>query len=203
MFRAVQLHTFLQYCNESPLEKEILECGAGVWDKLEPLFVCFHEQGYITHGIEISAERLANAQAYCQEHHIQTDLRQGDMRRLPFDEQSLSFVFSYNTIFHMRKADIAIAISEIERVLKPGGLCFVNFLSLEDKGCGEGEKLGKGEYLQMEAGEKTVHVYYEDKEAEQYFSGFEILFKEKRTLWRLWNGERYTQGYIDYIARKR
>lgn len=203
MIRAVQLYTFLGYCDESALEKEILECGAGVWGDLEPLLARFHERGYVTHGIEISDERLTAAQKYCWKHGIDMDLRQGDMRQLPFVDSTMSFVFSYNAIFHMSKADVAIAIGEIKRVLKPNGLCFVNFLSVEDQGCGEGEERGRGEFVQMEAGEETIHSYYEDDEVETYMNGFEILYKEKRRLERLIEGERYGQGYIDYIAQKR
>ena len=46
MIRAVQLYTFMEYCNNSPLEKEILECGAGISPSLEPLLVRFFEAGY-------------------------------------------------------------------------------------------------------------------------------------------------------------
>jgi ubiquinone/menaquinone biosynthesis C-methylase UbiE len=51
----------------------------------------------------------------------------GDMRNIPFASESFSFVFSFNAIFFMTKADVAIARHEIERVLKPNGLCYVNF----------------------------------------------------------------------------
>ena len=62
MIRAVQLYTFLEHCKNSPLNKDILECGAGVWDpSLEPLFVRFSKHGFKVHGIEISDERAAAA----------------------------------------------------------------------------------------------------------------------------------------------
>ncbi|MCY6371149.1 methyltransferase domain-containing protein [Clostridium ganghwense] len=66
------------------------------------------------------------------------------MRYLPFEDESISYIYCYNTIFHMKKIDISKAIDEIKRVLKPGGLCFVKFLSVNDFGYGYGEKLGKG-----------------------------------------------------------
>jgi ubiquinone/menaquinone biosynthesis C-methylase UbiE len=204
MIRAVQLYTFMQYCDESPLEKEVLECGAGIWPTLEPLLVRFHKRGYRTHGIEILDDRLAAALDYAEKHRIDLGIRKGDMRRIPFDDASMSFVFSYNAIFHMTKRDIGTSMAEIERVLKPEGLCFVNYLSVDDAGCGQGEALGKGEYQQIEAGEPTVHTYFEDDEADALFAGFDVLLKEKRILDRMMDGgERLVQGYIDYIARKR
>ncbi|MBN1876536.1 MAG: class I SAM-dependent methyltransferase [Anaerolineae bacterium] len=202
MCRAVQLYTFLNYCNDSPLKKEILECGAGVWPGSEPLLMRFHEQGYVTHGVEIAADRLAAARDYCTARQVDLDIRQGDMRQLPFADTSLSFVFSYNAIFHMKKVDIALDMEEILRVLRPGGLCFVNFLSVEDMEYGEGEAVGNGEFVQMEAGERTLHSYYEDNEADIYFREYKLLLKEKRILERWFDDEKYVQGYIDYIAQK-
>lgn len=203
MFRAVELYTFLEYCNDSSLEKEVLECGAGVSHSLEPLLVRFYEQGYVTHGIEISKERLRAAQEFCERRQMDLDLRQGDMRQIPFEDESLSFVFSYNTIFHMTKQGIATAMREIERVLKPGGLCFVNFLSVDSDSFGRGKEISKGEFLESVHGGETVHTYYENDEPDGYFGGFEMLRKDKRirTLWI--DGEKHVRAYIDYIAQKK
>ena len=108
---------------------------------LMPLLVRFFEAGYRTHGIEISEQRVAAAQAFCEQREIDLDIRQGDMRRIPFEDGALSFVFSYNSIFNMTKHDIGVAMAEIERVLKPEGLCFVNFLSIDDGRYGKGREV--------------------------------------------------------------
>ncbi|MFT8351338.1 methyltransferase domain-containing protein, partial [Clostridium saccharoperbutylacetonicum] len=113
-----------------------------------------------------------------------------------------NFICNIYTIFHMRKIDISKAISEIKRVLKPGGICFVNFLSINDKNCGDGEKIGEGEFLQEEDGQKVIHAYYDINEAEVHFKGMNILMKENRILERIFEGEKIKQGYIDYIVQK-
>lgn len=51
------------------------------------------------------------------------------MKEIPFDNEFFSFLFSYNTSVHMKKQDFSLALSEFYRVLKYGGLCYVNFLS--------------------------------------------------------------------------
>lgn len=204
MIRAVELYTFLEYCNSSELNRDVLECGAGVWDaSAEPLFVRFFEHGYQVHGIELSEERAAAARAYCQSNQVEADIRVGDMRQLPFEDESMSFVFSYNSIFHMTKSDVAVSMGEIERVLRPQGLCFVNFLSVESDSFGTGTEIGKGDFMEQEAGQKVVHGYFEDLEPDRYFDGFEILHKEKRIREGLSGGERRVRAYIDYIARKK
>ena len=203
MIRAVQLYTFLEHCNNSPLNKEILECGAGVWDpSVEPLLVRFNKHGYKVHGIEISDERVAAACEYCKAHQVDAEIHEGDMRHLPFDNASMSFVFSYNTIFHMTKIDVSIAMGEVERILKPGGMCYLNFLSVESDTYGKGKEIGRGEFLEREGDSEALHVYYEDSEAEVYFGGFEVLHKEKRVREWLAGNERRARAYIDYIVRK-
>ena len=202
MIRAVPLYTFLNYCNSSPLEKVVLECGAGVMDSYEPLLVRFFEHGYTTYGLEISNERLQAAQNFCKEHRIELNISKGDMRNLPFENESLSFIYSYNSIFHMTKANIAIAMQEITRVLKKDGRCFINFLSLDDDKCGVGQKLDNGEFVQDEGDGKTIHTYYADDEPDIYFSQFNILRKDKRIV-ELFTSKRHKQAYIDYIAEKK
>ncbi|WP_338032622.1 methyltransferase domain-containing protein [Clostridium manihotivorum] len=126
----------------------------------------------------------------------------GDIRKLDFEDESMSFVYSYNTIFHMKKSDIGVAMEEIKRVLKPEGLCLVNFLSIYDEGYGEGKELNKGEYLQMERGAKVIHSYLDLEEGEKYFEGLNILFKESRILERMYEGKKIRQAYVDYILCK-
>jgi ubiquinone/menaquinone biosynthesis C-methylase UbiE len=203
MIRAVELYTFLNYCNDSPLEKEVLECGAGISPSLEPLLVPFFDYGYDTHGIEISEERLSNAREYCAENELDLDIRKGDLRQIPFPDESMSFVFSYNTIFHMTKEDISTAIEEIERVLKPEGLCFVNFLSVDSQTLETGKQLEKGEFLEGETEIETLHSYFKDDEPDEYFSGFKVLHKEKRIREWLMGEEKHIRAYIDYIAKKK
>ena len=203
MYRAVQLYTFLELCEDSSLEKRVLECGAGVFPSYEPLLLRFHDHGYLTHGIEIDPERLAAAQRFFSERGLEVDLRLGDMRQLPFDDESMSFAYSWNSIFHMTKLDVGKSVAEIARVLKPEGLCFVNFLSVESEAYGQGKEVSQGEFLEMEAGEEVIHAYYEDGEPDQYLSGFDVIHREKRIVEQMWDGRLHKRAWIDYIARKK
>jgi ubiquinone/menaquinone biosynthesis C-methylase UbiE len=204
MNRGVQLFTYKNYCDESPLEKEILECGAGVFKpEMEPLFARFARDGYKVHGIDIAEERLVNARIYCEKHGIPADdLRQADMHAIPFGDESMPFVYAYNVIFHGRKADMRQMAGEMARVLMPGGILFINFLALEDDGATEGKRIGDGEYEQTYGDEKVIHAYLADDEAEAYFNGLEKVFKEKRVLQRKIDGEWIQQAFIDMILKK-
>jgi SAM-dependent methyltransferase len=193
---ATPLYEFLRQCNASPLEKVVLDCGAG--GETPPLSL-FYQYGYQTFGVEIAQEPLAKAQAFCKETGMDLHIFAGDMRRIPFASASFSFVYSYNAIFFMTKPDIAQSMGEIERVLKPEGLCYVNFVSVDDP---DREPFCETAFArQLLKSERFAH--HEDNEADVFFAGFEIVRKEKRLLEKLVGEKRYEQAFIEYIARKR
>lgn len=200
IFRQTQLYKFLQYCEEYKAEKVVLDCGAG--GDCPPLAM-FYEYGYKTFGIEIDERQLDKANTFAKDKGVVLNIKKGDMRKIPFEDESFGCIFSYGAIFHMKKGDICSAIDEIKRVLKPGGLCFVNFLSVNDFRYNTGKKIGEGEYLQEEEGETVIHTYYQLDEGNKHFEDMEFVYKENRVLERLFKGHKIRQGYIDYIVRKK
>ena len=99
----------------------------------------------------------------------------------------------------MTKPDIAQAMSEIERVLKPEGLCYVNFQSVDDPDdrlfC---ETAPPTRLLNSERFAK-----HEDDEADAYLAHFDILRTQKMLVDKAHGGGRLKQAYIEYIAKKR
>lgn len=193
---ATPLYEFLRRCNASPLAKEVLDCGAG---GSHPPLSLFYQYGYKTYGIEIAENPLADAQRFCAENDMPLNIFRGDMRSIPFISEAFSNVYSFNAIFFMTKPDIKISMREIERALKCDGLCYVNFVSVDDPDnrpfC---ETAPARVLLKSERFAK-----YEDEEADVYFEGFEILRKEKRWVEKVHGSRRLKQVYIEYIARKR
>ena len=199
LFKQVPLYRFLALCNESGMEKSILDCGAG--GDTPPLSL-FANYGYSTYGIEMNVEQMNRANQFAAERGQNLNIHQGDMRQLAINDESMSFVYSYNSIFHMKKQDVKEAINELKRVLKPGGLLFVNFLTLKDFRVGDGVDLGEHQYEQIEDDELVIHSYYDYDEADSMFSDMQLIYKEDRVLERKFEGEWIRQGFIDYIYKK-
>jgi ubiquinone/menaquinone biosynthesis C-methylase UbiE len=187
---ATPLYKFLKYCSDSPLEKTVLDCGAGGDD---PPLQLFYEYGYRTFGVEVAENPFCQAKKFCAEDSMKLNILKGDMRHLPFRRAVFSFAYSFNAIFFMKKRDIVISLREIERVLKPNGLCFVNFVSVDEP--------DKGPFCKPFLGNPRFSQH-EDNEADKYFKNFEIIHKEKRIIDKKIDGERSLQVYIDYIAKK-
>ncbi|PAB60442.1 class I SAM-dependent methyltransferase [Anaeromicrobium sediminis] len=199
IFKQIPLYRFLKFCNEENMDKVVLDCGAG--GDCPPLSL-FSEYGYSTYGIEFSDEQMKKANVYGKIKNQKLNIIKGDMRKLDFEDDSMSYVYSYNSVFHMTKADVLKSINEMKRVLKPNGLLFVNFLTTKDFRCGEGPCVGENEYEQMDDDIPVIHSYFEEQEADRFFQDMKILYKEDRVLERIYEGERIRQGFIDYIVKK-
>ncbi|MFW9903257.1 MAG: methyltransferase domain-containing protein [Candidatus Thorarchaeota archaeon] len=201
--RATPLYEFLRYCNNSNLKKKVLDCGAG--GSQPPLYL-FYQYGYETFGIDNSEHSIKSAEDFCIQNNLNIDLniRLGDMRNIEFEDESFPFIYSYNTIMHMSKNEIAKAMKEMERVLIKNGLLYVNFGS-EDSEIGDrGEKIGDGEYtLPIGDNETAFHSFHTDDEADMYFKNFELLHKDKSMLYRYEKGKlEFILGEINYIGKK-
>ena len=192
-----RMYTLLWVIRNSTLEKKILDCGAG--GDTPPLAI-FHQHGFETHGIEISENQIERSNAFCSKHSINLNIVKGDMRKLELADESFSHVFSQNSIFHLTKADTAIAMTEMKRVLRKDGYLYVNFLSVDDQRYGHGKEAGPGEWIAPEGGKDTLHSYYQDDEPDIYFENMEFIMKIKNQT--DYNNGEYKMAHLEYIVKK-
>lgn len=102
----------------NPQEK-ILEagCGLGNW------FFLFEKMGFKSYGIDISFNSLVKAVEYNQNFGLEGRVLQGDLRTLPFKDNSFDIIFSYGAIEHF--PDSPVALKDFFRILNRGGLCLI------------------------------------------------------------------------------
>jgi SAM-dependent methyltransferase len=192
------LYTFLDFAFDSKIEKKVLDCGAG---GTFPKMTLFVNHGFETHGIEILDDRLEMAENYAEENKVNFKIIKGDMRSLPYDSESYGFAYSYNTIFHMNKEDIGISIDEMFRVVKKGGLIYLNLLSIDDVRYGRGIETSPGIFMEESDGERFSHTFFKHDEGDHYFSKHNIIYKQIR-IEHFYEREYSTRGMIDYIVEK-
>lgn len=199
LIKATPLYTFLSYCEKSPLPKKVLDCGAG---GAVPPLALFRAQGYETYGIEIDQGQIDRASEFCRAHDMELNIRKGDICHIPFPDASFSFLYSYHTSVHIQKADFAKAMAEFHRVLIPGGLCFVDFLSQECDSYGGGIETGPGQYLYAEDNKAVLYVHYTKDEIDGLISGFTPIHTEERSVTRYIRETCYRSGLYEYIMEK-
>jgi ubiquinone/menaquinone biosynthesis C-methylase UbiE len=199
-----EIERFFEFTEKSDFEKKILDCGAGGF---EPNIAVFSERGYEAYGVEISDTQIERAQKYAEENNLDYKIIKADMRDLPFENKSFSFVYSYNTIEHLTKAGTKKAVKELLRVLKKGGLLYINFQSTDSAFMKEGKDIGDNEILDIsKAGkygfEDTFHSFYNIDEADELFAGLKLLHKGKTIFDYTFNDEKCQSITIDYIIQK-
>jgi SAM-dependent methyltransferase len=97
-------------------EKTILDAGCGTGVILKQLGNADKNVG-----VDIAAEAIS----LCQRRGL-TNVRQADIAALPFDDASFDAVICSSVVYHQWVADVTSAMRELGRVLRPGGLLFVN-----------------------------------------------------------------------------
>jgi ubiquinone/menaquinone biosynthesis C-methylase UbiE len=141
--------------------KKILDCGAG--GPVPPLAI-FAEQGLDAYGIDISENQIAKATAFVQQTGLSIHLQPGDMRQIPFDDNTFDYVYEHYSMCHLSKSDTAVAVEEMRRVLRPGGMAFLGVISQD---------------WMIEGGEETCHSLFTDQESDQLLAAWDMAFKEK------------------------
>jgi ubiquinone/menaquinone biosynthesis C-methylase UbiE len=71
-------------------------------------------------GLDIEEEFLVEAADALREHGTEAELHVGDVRRMPFADDSFDVIVDFGTLYHIARSQAALA--EIARVLAPGGM---------------------------------------------------------------------------------
>lgn len=111
-----------------------LEMLAQRWQKGKLLDIgCAHgpdflpfKESFDLHGLDFSAEMLKFAQKYSGKFKFRVNLSLADAVHLPYRDESFDWAISVATYHHIKGMEERLAaLSELRRVLKPGGEAFI------------------------------------------------------------------------------
>lgn len=106
--------TYLSHLDQT---SQILDCGMGTGAFSLALLESVGQPAHVT-GVDISYPMLTQAQQILENRCSTLDLRRGDIRRLPFADNSFDAVIFAHVLEHM--AEPVETLREMVRVLKPG-----------------------------------------------------------------------------------
>jgi SAM-dependent methyltransferase len=127
--------------------------------------------------MDASASGLDYAAQQARDLGLAVTFRDGLMTELPYADGSFDFVLSFNVIYHGDGGVVSQAISEIHRVLKPGGIFQGTLLSKRHGNFGRGKAIAPNTFVVDGAeGDKShPHFYCNAAEAVKLFEDFELL----------------------------
>lgn len=104
-----------------------------------------------------------------------------DMRNMPFKENTFDAVLCSWVCGHGTHEDMVSQANEMLRVVKPGGMIFVDYPSTEDDLYGIGNEIAKDTFLNNVPGEEKIPHHYSDESEISEIYGEHILTLEPYT----------------------
>lgn len=194
-----EIYDLLYFCEKYKAGKKVLDCGAG---GSYPKLTLFGDTKYELFGIDSDENSLQMAEEFAERKNIEMHLQKADIREIPYHDDHFDIVFSYNTIFHMKKVEIEKAVNEVIRVLRPEGIGFINFLDIEDDIHKTDIEDGPGEFITIGEGYEVIHTLLSTKECESMLNGVKILEKQRKFIDCFNREEPYRYVYLDYFFQK-
>lgn len=132
--------------------------------------------GFATSALDASESGLAELEENAQRQQLDITTSHGLMTDLPFADNTFDYVLSFNVIYHGAPDVVRSAISEVERVLKPGGTFQGTMLSKRRSDYRYGVEVAPDTFVQPDgAGDKShPHFFCDAKDLVNLFSGFDI-----------------------------
>ena len=194
------LYQLLRYAQDLD-EKTVLDCGAG---GRNPPLALFIDYGFKTAGVDISPSQIEASHEYEKKHGVDLNIVLGNMLDLDFPDESFTCVYSFNSSIHLTKKDTEKAVDEMLRVLKPGGVMYINYIWEPAKPMYLGEERAPGEcWMTGRDGEEMLHTVFSEEETDELMKSHELLQKNKQMLTIRYGKELFDDAYIHYYIKKR
>jgi 2-polyprenyl-3-methyl-5-hydroxy-6-metoxy-1,4-benzoquinol methylase len=94
-------------------------CNWGRWT------IAAARAGWRPTGIDLAKKSVGAARRVAEQIGVEAEYVVADARELPFRNESFDAVFSYSVLQHLAKEDVSLVVAEIRRVLRPGGLAWI------------------------------------------------------------------------------
>lgn len=107
---------------------------------------------------------------------------QGSAARLPVADGSIAFLFALGTLYHLNARELAAALDQVRRVLKPGGRAVLHFLDVDDWRSSLAPRIAAAE-APVPAYQAVVTCFASPRAVRRWLeaAGLEILSLELRT----------------------
>lgn len=177
-----------------------LGCGLGRHS------ILFGKNDFEVTCFDISEEAVSSTRNWAEEENLKFTYEVGDMLKLPFKDNSFDSIICRNVISHSDTAGVKKAISEIKRVLKNEGECFLTLASKATWGFNveEWPLLDPNTRVRMDNGPEhgIPHFYADYEDAKKLFEDFTIINISHVETYYEHNGKQYNSAHFHILIRK-
>lgn len=156
-------------------KKNFLDLGCG----LGRHSILFGKNGFEVYCFDISENAIKRTKEWAEEEMLNLHYEIGDMLNLPYENNSMDCILCRNVISHSDTEGVKKIISELKRVLKNNGECYLTLGSNDTYGFRQKDWpiIDENTRLRMEKGPeyKVPHFYADYDLIKKLFSEFEII----------------------------
>lgn len=156
---ADEVIAFLPQLAEAP-GRRVLDHGCGAGRHA----VLLASEGYDVFGVDISPRGCELTSERLRDARLKGQITVGDMKALPYDDNSFDAVLSRGVITHGRREEVHAALREIEGVLRPGALMLCTFISTRSSLMGSGSAIDPRTWICDDELERGVVHYFMTRE---------------------------------------
>jgi SAM-dependent methyltransferase len=160
-------------------QSKILDLGAGVGRHA----LWLAKEGFAVTALDAAPDGLKAI----EEANMGVATQLGSMSALPFEDDSFDHVLSWNVIYHGDEEVLKQTVSEIARILKPGGTYIGTMLSKRrlpsEQAKAEGKEISRNTWVFDDGGKgdkRHPHYFCNAPELLDLFDGFEVMRLEDR-----------------------
>jgi len=155
--------------------KDFLDLGCGLGRHA----ILFGKNNFNVSCFDISEEAIRQTKKWAASENLTFNYHIGDMLKLPYPDTNFDAILCRNVISHTDTAGMKNIVSELLRVLRPGGECYLTLGSKDTWGWKETNwpKLDENTKLRQENGPEDgiPHFYADYNLIKKLFAKFEIL----------------------------
>ena len=108
-------------------KRKVLDLGCGLGRHA----ILFAKHGFDVSAVDLSPFAVNTLKEWTEKEKVSVNAQVADMKKLPFENQVFDCIWSYHVVSHTDTPGFIEVISEMKRVLKPGGDVFLTICSKE------------------------------------------------------------------------
>ena len=159
----------------SQSKKEFLDLGCG----LGRHSILFGKNGFNVYSFDISEEAIKRTKEWAESENLKFNYEIGDMLKLPYSDKQFDCIYCRNVISHTDTEGMKQVISELSRVLKKDGECYITLGSKDTWGFKQDTwpLVDENTRLKMEEGPeyRIPHFYVDYDLVKNLFKDFDIV----------------------------